>query len=125
MSAPDEQQEDRFAELLAEFEEQLASGTRSTDWDTAAVSSDAELSAEWDGAKECLELLARVRRHWNPLAAAETPLPDAAASPDTLGAGPSRLQTDLLQRYWSYRSPESATIHVDGALAEVEASTPP
>lgn len=61
--SPDDAQ---FAELLAAYEVALEHGTAG-DLDTSGLEADASLADEWEGAKECLELLARVKQHWSPL----------------------------------------------------------
>lgn len=88
MSAEDPQREARFAELLTEYERALCHGARPreadlSDMDLSEIESDAELAAEWDGAKACLELLARVRPHWSPLADDDTPAPWRTGALDT------------------------------------------
>ncbi len=55
-----------FAELLAAYEVALDHGTVG-ELDTSVLDADLSLFDEWQGAKECLELLARVKQHWSPL----------------------------------------------------------
>ena len=101
MAAADPQREARFAELLTEYERALGDGARPRELDLSDIESDAELAAEWDGAKACLELLARVRPYWSPLSGDDTPpawLGSAQATPPSdvpVSLGRFRIQREL------------------------------
>ncbi len=91
MSGGDEEREALLAELLAQLDTQLAAGTRADALDTSAVAADAELSAEWEADRQCVELLDRVRRQWSPDDdRSETPAPDAMMV-ETSGAADERM----------------------------------
>ncbi len=91
MSGGDEEREALLAELLAQLDTQLAAGTRADALDTSAVAADAELSAEWEADRQCVELLDRVRRQWSPDDdRSETPAPDAMMV-ETAGAADERM----------------------------------
>ncbi len=80
MAADDPEQDAVLVELLTQFEEQLAHGTVGGALDTSAVAGDAQLAAEWEADRRCLEVLYRVRRVWSPDSAeGETPRPAQAA----------------------------------------------
>ena len=82
MVADDRDRDELLAELLAQFEEQLNSGTAAGELDTSAIAGDGKLAAEWEADRQCLELLHRVRSGWSPERAGslETPRPVQAAT---------------------------------------------
>jgi WD40 repeat protein/serine/threonine protein kinase len=90
MGAGDQEREARFAELL-DAHERVLGGDTSVSAETSALD-DAELAAELDGAKACLELLNRVRRHWSPIGGDDTA---TGARLDGATATPVDLQATL------------------------------
>ncbi len=57
-----EQREDLLVGLMADYEEALAAGKPTIKIEETAAEFDPQLTAEWDDAKQCLELLDRARR---------------------------------------------------------------
>jgi WD40 repeat protein len=65
MSAePKGRDDEPLVELIDQYDEILAEGGDESDLDLSGIEHDPKLLDRWQGAKECLELLHRVRRHY-------------------------------------------------------------